>query len=143
MYDAKTKARALELYSKGASYEDITARLGPSRRAIRMWAREAGLPPRSSNVSGLFTEEAKRLAVEMYVDGYSMLEIGARTGAGLSAIRVWADRAGVKRRGVSDPAVSTKELKRLYCKLKSHAAVADVVGLQRTSVSARLKGWRP
>lgn len=143
-YDADTKTRALELYAEGVEYDMISAELGPGRRAVRAWAAAAGLKPRSSGPPSIYDADAKALTVSLYEQGHSMLEISARTGASKDAIKTWVKQAGVKlRKSGSTPEVPTSELKRLYRKLRSQRAVAEVVGLCNSSVSVRLKGWKP
>lgn len=96
--EAIDEALALYREDRSQTVEQIAWRFGVNRKTVRGWAREAGIPPRSTARLRTYSAEDDALAVRLYRQTnprLSMLEISAQTGMSPFKILDAAKAAGV------------------------------------------------
>lgn len=92
-YSDEKKARALAMYRDGVDYDEIEIEIGASRKLIRAWAREAGIPGRAPTREGN-PKDVRAQAVVMYLKRVPLCQIEAKVGADRGTIRRWVKEAG-------------------------------------------------
>ncbi|NEQ21077.1 MAG: hypothetical protein F6K28_17995 [Microcoleus sp. SIO2G3] len=94
-YSIEVKEQCCQMYRQGYSAEDIQKLVGvPSRRVLRGWLREVGLPSRSAQ----YPEPIKQRCLEMYAQRCSPREIENETGVPADTVTDWAMHAGISRK---------------------------------------------
>ena len=146
-YTAKDRRIAVDMYKQGVPLAEIKAVVGASPRSIRLWARDAGCwPRRTAETTWVYSKATRDHAVRMYLDGASMLQIGAKTGASDFAIRSWVLDAGHQLRTSGGRAQHSREVVvRTWRRLGSQKAAAEVLGCTPANVHYHLVrvGLRP
>ncbi len=93
-YPSDVKEKALEMYTQGYPLSEIQAETGvKNRQAIRVWAREANIPPRID----FYSAEVREYCLRLYELGKKPSEIEKITGVPADTIRGWAHEAGIIR----------------------------------------------
>lgn len=94
-YSIEVKEQCCQMYRQGYSAENIQKLVGvPSRRVLRGWLREVGLPSRSAQ----YPEPIKQQCLEMYEKRCSPREIEKETGVPADTVTDWAMHAGISRK---------------------------------------------
>lgn len=94
VYSSTVKQRCCEMYEHGYPIQEIQDLVGvPSRRILRNWLREVGLPGRSES----YPEEIKQKCLTMYADRLTVRQIEEETGVPADTITDWALHEQVSR----------------------------------------------
>jgi transposase-like protein len=129
-YSDQVKERCLEMYKEGYVIEDIQKLVGvPSRRTLRNWLREGGLPKRSTP----YPEELKQKCLEMYVDRWTPIQIENETGVPADTISDWALMANLSRSRKYPPETQQNCLE-LYKSGHTSGEIQELTGVHEATV---------
>ena len=92
-YDPKLRQEALDARAEGWGYAWIRKHLGPSRRAVQMWAREDGLGPLPNVHARAFDPDERAAAVALYIDGMPSSDVAEVYGINRATVCKWTRTA--------------------------------------------------
>jgi transposase-like protein len=127
---AEQRAEAVARYVAGERSGKIGADYGVTDQAVRLWARQAGVPIHPRGYDPRRTDDDTRApAIAAYAAGESSVAVAARCGVSSSSITHWARQAGIEVHRSGRSAAASVEVRELI--LKRYAAGESTIALAR------------
>lgn len=132
VYSSAVKQRCCEMYECGYPIQEIQDLVGvPSRRILRNWLREVGLPGRSAS----YPEEIKQKCLTMYADRLTVRQIEEETGVPADTITDWALHEQISR-NCKYPEKTRQECLELYRAGHTSDDIHAMTGIHATTIRA-------
>lgn len=129
-YCDEVRQQCCDMYANDYPIQEIQRLAGiPSRRILRDWLREVGLPGRSAH----YPEAVKQKCLKMYADRLTARQIEEETGVPADTITDWAMHAKITRR-TKYPAETKQQCIDLYQSGQSSEDIHAMTGIPALTI---------
>lgn len=141
-YSEEDRKLAVKLYAEGEKIAVIARQIGCGQQTVSAWARKEGLTRRPGRVvTPIYSDEDRKKAVEMYLQGVPNKLIARQIGCGSLTIRRWAAHEGAPARKQGPTPEKKHLILTLYGRGVKMKDIAEQAGYSVENINILLSQW--